>query len=216
MYSIMSASSPPPPSPLLLLPFELRAQIFHHALCDPPRLVTFTLDHVQQQYYNSATPLAPLTRVSRQVRSETLPQYFHANTFVLHTEDQKFYDAQAWLRAAMTRKFLADLRRVEIWVRYMPAGGARGSASGSWGLISVAVSKARKGGEWGVEQGSCRWVTVTRKPVDWMEDGGFLVAWLGGNLGKLSDEERVGAEEWIGVLDGLRDDYCRKKIHGNR
>ncbi|KAF1825811.1 uncharacterized protein K489DRAFT_99007 [Dissoconium aciculare CBS 342.82] len=130
MYSIMSASSPPPPSPLLLLPFELRAQIFHHALCDPPRLVTFTLDHVQQQYYNSATPLAPLTRVSRQVRSETLPQYFHANTFVLHTEDQKFYDAQAWLRGAMARKFLADLRRVEIWVRYMPAGGARGSASG--------------------------------------------------------------------------------------
>jgi hypothetical protein len=197
------------PSPLLTLPFELRTQIFLHALSHPPHLVTFPPDHVQAQYYTAALPLPALTRVSKQIRHETLPLYFQANTFILHTEEPKFLDAKAWLRAGITQRFLADLRSVEVWVRYVPLGGARGALGG--GCFGVRVGRERKGGRWRVEEGGVRWVTVTRRPVDWEGDVKGLVRGFGEALGGLEEE---GAEEWIAVLEGVRDGYCRRKVHG--
>jgi hypothetical protein len=208
------APSPSPPHHLLLLPYELRAQIFHQALSHPPHLVTFPLDHVQAQYYTGAAPLPPLTRVNRQIRGETTSLYFQCNTFVLHAEEPKVLDARAWLRSKVVEEHLGDLRRLEIWVRYVPLGGARGAVGG--GCFGVVVGRERKGGRWRVEEGGVRWVTVTRKPVDWEGDGKGLVSWLGENLGRLGEDGGEGVEEWIGLLDGLREDYCWRKTHGVR
>jgi hypothetical protein len=206
---LFSPDPPLSPSPLLSLPFELRAQIFHHALSHPPHLVTFRLDHVQAQYYTSATPLPALTRVNRQIRAETLPLFFQRNTFVLHAEEPKILDAKAWLRSNIVGEYLGDFRRLEVWVRYVPLGGARGG-SGS-GCFGVMLRRERKGVEWRIEKDGVRWVTVTRKPVDWESDGKLLTGLLGGKLGGLGGD---GVEAWIAFLDGLRDEYCWRKVHG--
>jgi hypothetical protein len=39
---------------------------------------------------------------------------------------------------------------------------------------------------------------------------------LGENLGRLGEDGGEGVEEWIGLLDGLREDYCWRKTHGVR
>ena len=56
---------------LLTLPAEIRAHIFQHVLIETD-LVTFRLDAFQREYYTYATQPA-LTRVSRQIRCESLP-----------------------------------------------------------------------------------------------------------------------------------------------
>ncbi|TKA83386.1 hypothetical protein B0A55_01009 [Friedmanniomyces simplex] len=81
---------------LLELPPELRIAIFEYALASPKTVVTFRLDDYQRDSLQEAIQ-PPLTRVSSQVRFETLPIWYGSTTFVLHTEDAKGRDTQRWL-----------------------------------------------------------------------------------------------------------------------
>lgn len=58
---------------LLTLPLEIRELVWEHVLTEADQtLVTFRLDAFQREYYSYSTQPA-LARVSRQIRSESLP-----------------------------------------------------------------------------------------------------------------------------------------------
>lgn len=68
---------------LLTLPTEIRAHIFQHVLTHTDQtLVTFRLDAFQREYDTYSTQPA-LTRVSRQIRSESLPVRLAGHVFPL-------------------------------------------------------------------------------------------------------------------------------------
>lgn len=198
------ATKPPKTSPLLALPPELREQVFSYAVFSSKPTVTFRLDKYQRETYEQASQ-PPLTRVSRQIRRESLPLYFENNAFVFHTEGLKAEDAARWLHRNSSH--LGRLYCLKIWVRYV-AANERTPASGA---LAVECRHDVRSGRWAVGE-EWKWITVVRRPegVEW--DGSLLVMFLN-QLVAGRGREGMGAEEWVGVLEGLKRLYVKDKMN---
>ena len=198
------ATKPPKTSPLLALPPELREQIFSYAVFSSKPTVTFRLDKYQRETYEQASQ-PPLTRVSRQIRRESLPLYFENNAFVFHTEGLKAEDAARWL--THNSLHLSKLGCVKVWVRYV-GSSERAPASGA---LEVEIRHDVRSGRWVVGE-QWKWITVVRKPagVEW--DGRGLVTFLGQLVGGRGRGE-MEAEEWVGVLADLKMLYVKDKMN---
>ncbi|KAF2171982.1 hypothetical protein M409DRAFT_63501 [Zasmidium cellare ATCC 36951] len=197
-------TSKPPPSRLLTLPAEIRTLIFEFALTSSSKpTVTFRLDPYQLDTYTPAVQ-PPLTRVSRQLREETLPIYYELTPFILHSEAPKADDALRWLRC--NEAYLPLLRRLTFWIRYVPARGSAGV-----GAFGVGIGRARKGGEWAVEE-EWRWITVVRRPGDVEGDAKVLLGRMGVVLKEGGLGEGAGPEEFVGFMERVRGEYVRGKM----
>jgi hypothetical protein len=190
-------------SRLFTLPAEIRTLIFEFIVATSDQLVTFRLDPFQQQYYTTAVQPA-LTRVSRQIRSESLPIYYACNDFVLHTESPKADDARAWLQSNAAH--LQELKRLSFWIRYVPPALDRGTSQGA---IEVALHRPKKHHPWLVDA-TWKWITVMRKPAELNGDAKLILAALTGLAGSVSTEE-AGARDYTDVMVGLRTCYIRTK-----
>lgn len=210
----------PPPSLLLSLPAEIRSLIFEYVVACPER-VTFNPDSLQRQYYSIATQ-PPITRVSRQVRSESLPIYYETNDFVLHTEPPKVDDARRWL--VCNAAYLESMRQISLWLRYVPLPTERVPGSGA---IGISLVRRHRGDPWtllpatGVADGddvaaevACwRWVTVTRKPRTLQEDIEFIFGKLRALLlTTIGKSERASPDDYVGLMMDLRMFYVQKKM----
>ena len=190
---------------LLELPPELREAIYAFALVSYKPTVTFKLDRYQQDTYTQANQ-PPLTRVSRQIRQETLPVWYGGNDIVLHAEGGKADDARKWL--VRHEQHLPKLRQVSFWIRYVTPANRYSSSNGA-----IAVRLRRdpgRGGAWRVEDG-WRWITVVRKPEEVARDAKFLV----GHLRELLREDwpdQLSAAGLHGLLADLRVGYVRQKM----
>ncbi|KAK5113577.1 hypothetical protein LTR85_010805 [Meristemomyces frigidus] len=189
---------------LLELPPELRDAIFEFALTSDKTLVTFRLDTYQRDSYTQATQ-PPLTRVSRQLRHESIPIYYAANDFVLHTEGIKAENARRWLEC--NERYLLRLRRVSLWVRYASSTNA---GSSSQGALSVGMKRDVAAGCWKVDD-DWRWITVLRKPAALERDAEFLIQRLRSLLVNESTSY-LNAEGFVGLMLELRGQYVKEKI----
>lgn len=165
--------------------------------------MTYRLDEYQREYYTPAVQ-PPLTRVSRQIRSESLPLFFGINDFVLHTESPKAEDAWKWLKC--NEAYLALLKRLSLWVRYVPLANGRISR----GAIGLSIYRAKKGDSWRVD-GDWKWITVVRKPTELKGDANLMLGKLEELSSRLSGES-AGSDEYVGMLSDLRHFYVRKKM----
>jgi hypothetical protein len=179
---------------LAKLPPEIRATIFEYTLTRH-QLLTFRLDRFQREYYIPATQPA-LTRVSRQLRSESLPIFYESNDFVIHTESPQTLDARRWLEH--NRTYLPLLRRISFWLRYVP-----------FGAIQVTITRARKHDPWKVGD-RWKWITVVREPPGLTDDVAYLLEKLR-ELVPLVSEEDAGPEDYFGMVSQLRKEYVRMK-----
>lgn len=201
-------SGPPPPaSPLLSLPAELRALIFQYAVTTPSDnpVVTYRLGTYERDGYSEAVQ-PPLTCVSRQLRRESLPLFYECNDFVLHSEAPRASDTRAWLRSSAP--YLRDLRCLSIWIRYVALTHNRTAPSGA---ICVTLRRPRKSDAWAVRE-AWEWITVCRKPADVSEDGKLLIASLEALIGRYLKEEDAGAENYSSVVTDLRNRYVHEKM----
>lgn len=192
-------------TPLLLrLPAEIRSLIFEFAVIADKPLVTFRVDEYQGESYAQAVQ-PPLTQTSRQIRRESLPIYYESNNFILHTESPKVVDAQNWLRC--NSPYLADLRRLSFWLRYVSLANDRPSCSGA---ISISISRPRKCDGWHVSS-EWSWITVVRRPPEVKGDAKYI-------LGKLREmtpaitPDTAGPEDYAAVLAELRLFYIQEKM----
>lgn len=189
-------------SRLLTLPAEIRALIFQFAVTADNTVVTFLLDNYQRDSYSQATQPA-LTRVSRQVRAESLPIYYECNDFVLHTE--KAQDAYRWLRCNSLH--LGMLRRISFWLRYVPLANDRASSQGA---MSVSVRRPKKYDPWKVDD-DWQWITVVRKPAELKGDVKFLHEKLVDLVSSIS-REAAGPDDYSGLMSDLRLFYIQEKM----
>lgn len=81
---------------LFKLPAELREAIFKLVVISKDPFCTHRLDERNKSWLQIACPPA-ITRVSRQIRSESLPLYYSCNRFKIRTEGPKFHEASEWL-----------------------------------------------------------------------------------------------------------------------
>jgi len=190
---------------LLELPAELRDAIYEFALTSSKATVTFRLDPWQRDTYSQALQ-PPLTRVSRQLRQETLPVYYGSNTFVLHTEGSKCDDARQWLHS--NERYLGLAKYVEIWVRYVSLINDR---AGGQGALKVGMKRDVVNKCWEVED-RWGWVTVVRKPEGLERDGEWLVRELRELVGRDSSVMGLEPERFWGVLVRLRERYVKEKM----
>lgn len=191
-------------SRLLELPPELREAIYEYiALAENP-LVTFRLDSYQQDTYQQATQPA-LTRVSVQVRRESLPIYYSCNEFILHAEGTKAADARRWL--ICNAHYLPRIRHLSLWVRYVTLTNDRSSSQGA---LSLRLSKDTATGCWIVED-KWKWITVVRKPAGLEGDAKFMIATLRRMLVNDSTSY-LSAEGFVYLLADLRMEYAKEKM----
>jgi len=80
------------------------------------------------------------------------------------------------------------------------------------GALAVECRHDVRSGRWVVGEEGWEWITVVRKPerVEW--DGRLLVMFLTQLVGGRGRVE-MGAEEWVGVLEGLRMLYVKDKMN---
>lgn len=190
-------------SPLLELPAELREAIFELAVVSEKPIVTFKLDQYQKDSYQEARQPA-ITRVSRQVRSESLPIYYDCNNFVIHTEGAKSDDASRWLMC--NEKHLNALRHLTFWIRYIPFVHERLSSQGALG---ISLARPVKRGCWKVDD-RWKWITVVRKPQTLASDAEFLI----GHFKKALVNEStvfIGSEAFVEMIEGVRKQYAKEK-----
>lgn len=198
------SSSKSPRSRLLQLPAELRTYIFELAVLSEKTLVTFCLDAYQKDTLQEATQPA-LTRVSKQLRSESLLLFYKCNTFVLHTEGAKAEQGHQWARC--TEPYLTELTRIDIWQRYVVLTNARGESNGA---LAVFLRRIKAGDLWAVRDG-WDWITVTRKPSGVSIDAGFIA----GSLRRLvSDNPALlnTADDVFATVTDLRLLYVKEKM----
>jgi hypothetical protein len=189
---------------LLELPAELRDAIYEFALTSSKPTVTFQLDKYQKDSYAQAIQPA-LTRVSRQIRAESLPVYYACNDFILHTDPTKCIDARRWMECISAH--ILKLRRLEVWVRYVPLTNDRATSQGALG-ISMYRDVAK--GCWRVGEG-WKWITVVRKPGALGGDAKFLIQMLRRMLVNESTTY-LSAEGLADLLVELRMEYAKKKM----
>lgn len=204
-----------PRSRLLELPPELRDSIFEFALASEKTLVTFRLDSYQRDSLQEAIQPA-LTRVSRQVRQETLPIWFGNNAFVLHTEDAKARDAHGWLTS--NERHIPKLKHLSLWVRYITSLHDQTSQ----GALSLSITPHRDQDVgaatptvvWKV-QDHWEWITVVRKHAALESDAQFLIrqlrVLLAADLAGQGDAEGLYA-----LLVNLRTHYHKEKTSMRR
>ncbi|CAK1355479.1 hypothetical protein CB0940_00802 [Cercospora beticola] len=187
---------------LLTLPTEIRALIFEHVVTED-QLVTFRLEPFQKDYYTSATQPA-LTRVSRQMRSESLPFWYECNNFVLHTEGRKADDGRKWLLC--NAHHLDSVKRFSFWIRYVPLVNQRASSQGA---ISVSIYRQTKHACWHIDP-TWLWITVVRKPVELAGDAKFLMEKLASIVPALSSDDAL-PDDYFGAMSDLRLYYVQEK-----
>lgn len=192
-------------SRILTLPTEVRELIYTHVVTEPEgRLVAFRLDALQGQYYNQAVQPA-LSRVSRQVRSESLPLYYQNNDFVLHTEGTKAEDAYKWLRC--NEAYLSSMRRISLWIRYVPLTNNRVSAQGA---IGISIYRHRKNENWKIDD-DWKWITVVRRPVELNGDVKFLITKLSELVPQISKDDAL-SDDYVDLIGDLRLLYVQEKM----
>lgn len=100
-----------PTSPLLLLPGEIRNQIWGYLLVIPPPSTSQTL--------GEKTPVYPhVLRVCKQIQSEAQPILYRKNTFIAHpTLLVRLPQLRRWLDPVPTPHLQAMIRRHHIFVR---------------------------------------------------------------------------------------------------
>ena len=202
-FSKLSLSNKPR-SRLLDLPPELRDMIFTFALTSSKPIVSFRLDEYQKQSYQEVIQ-PPLTKVSRQIRRETLPIFFSCNSIILHTESTKSRDSQRWLQCI--EHHIPLLHRISIWVRYVTLTHEPTSGNGA---ISINLQRRKPEGTWAVMD-EWRWITVTRKPSIVHRDAEFLIMQLRRLVAE--DEGCTGtAEGWMGLRSDLQLGYVKEKM----
>lgn len=193
-----------PPSRLLTLPAEIRSLIFEYAVTFDKTAVTFRLDTYQQDCYSQAVQ-PPLTKVSRQVRFESLPIYYECNDFILHSEAPKAEDALKWLRC--NHAYLGTLRRLSFWIRYVPLMDRRASSQGA---IGVSIYRPKKDDNWTVD-GDWRWITVVRKPTELDGDAKFILSKLR-DLAPDISKDTAGPEDYAAFMTDVRLFYIQEKM----
>ncbi|CAK4032274.1 Hypothetical predicted protein [Lecanosticta acicola] len=198
------AFSRKPPSRLLNLPAEIRNLIFEYAVTSQKTVVTFRPDHFQRDSFTAATQ-PPLTRVSRQVRSESLPIYYECNDFVLHTESPKADDALIWLTCNWLH--LRKLRRLSFWIRYVPSANSRASSQGA---ICVTMVRPKKNSAWEVNK-HWSWVTVVRKPAGLEDDVKLMLEKLDTMTREVSRED-ANPDGYFRLMTDLRAFYIQEKL----
>ena len=191
-------------SGLLELPAELRATIFEYALTSDKPVVAFLLDAYQRESYQEATQPF-LTRISRQVRHESLPLFYGCNEIVLHTEERRAQEALRWLEHIQVH--LAKLQRISFWLRYATLTNERSSAVGA---LSVSLEHSVRDGAWHVDK-EWKWITVVRKPASVRGDGEFLVKTLRSLIGGRS-RDTMGARDYFEVMTDIRMLYVKDKM----
>ena len=189
----------------LELPAEIRELIYGWALKSDKPTVTFLLDYHQRDVYTEGVQPA-LTRVSKQVRKESLPVFYASNDFVLHTGDPKASQTRKWLRCIETR--LPLLRHMSFWVRYVTLTNDRSEVTGA---IELSLVRELTNGHVYWENDRWRWLTVTRQPTDVWKDASFLSHIL---MLKNMDEPHSfeSAEGMSGLISDLRSLYTQEKM----
>jgi len=191
----------------LNLPAEIRGHIFEFVLSST-EIVTFRLDSFQRQSYCEAVQPA-LTRVSRQVRSESLPIYYACNDFVLHTEGPKADDAHRWLQC--NARHLPDMRRLSFWVRYVTLTHSHHPLSNgvsSHGALSISVYRRTRGCPWAVDN-VWRWITVMRKPPELARHAQFIIDELRAMTPAISTD-RASPADYAGVMTDIKLKYAEQ------
>ncbi|KYG42303.1 hypothetical protein M433DRAFT_158037, partial [Acidomyces richmondensis BFW] len=146
-----------------------------------------------------------LTRVSVQVRRESLPIYYASNEFILHSEGTKAADARRWL--ICNARYLPILRSLSLWVRYVTITNDR---TPSQGAFSLRLRKETASSCWTVDD-EWKWITVVRKPAGLEGDARFLIMTLKRMLVDDSTSN-LGAEEFAYLLADLRMEYVKEKM----
>ncbi|TKA83381.1 hypothetical protein B0A55_01012 [Friedmanniomyces simplex] len=192
--------SRPKRSRLLELPPELRIAIFEYALASPKTVVSFRLDDYQRDSLQEAVQPA-LTRVSSQVRFETLPIWYGCTTFVLHTEDAKGRDAQRWL--VENEPHLGKLKCVSVWIRRI----SRTTGQSSHGALGISLYRqATDDDVWQVSD-SWDWITVVRKPLGLEADAKAMISRARETLNTDRGSLETDARDWQRLLGNLREWY---------
>lgn len=194
----------PPKSRLLDLPPEIREHIFTFAVTSEKPIVTFRLDTFQQDSYEEASQ-PTITRVSRQVRRETLPLFYECNEFIIHTEGQKAEDAYCWLH--YNQPHLPKLARFALWVRYVARVD---NVSPSSGAIGVYLQHDAREGCWKVSD-EWRWITVVRKPAMVKQDGSILVE-ISRHFMEGRSRSELDAEQYVEFMKKLKALYVKEKM----
>lgn len=198
------SSSKPPQSRLLDLPAELRTYIFELVVTSDKYLVTFRLDKYQQDTHQEATQPA-LTRVSKQLRRESLLLFYTANTFVLHSEGAKAEEGHKWARC--NERYLTEMTSLVIWQRFVTLTNARSESNGA---LEVSLQRPKAGERWRVGD-HWRWVTVTRKPSGVSLDAGFIM----GSLRRLVADNPAlldSADDLYSTISDLKNLYVKEKM----
>lgn len=189
--------------PLLGIPPELRDLIFEYALKSEKTLVSFRLDDYQRDSFAQAVQPA-LTKVSQQIRRESIPLWYSCNDFVLHSEAAKANDARKWLLCNETQ--LPKLRQISFWMRYVTLENRVKSANGA---ICITLKRVNLSSDWTVDD-EWRWITVVRKPEALERDAKFLIE----HLRQLLQEDwpdKLSVAGIHGLLTDLREGYVKEK-----
>jgi hypothetical protein len=202
MYFSRSARCP---NRLLGLPAELREIIFEHALTSSKQVVAFRLldDYQREDSREAIQP--PLTRVSRQIRAESLPVFYRCNDFVLHADKSRLDESRRWLQ--YVEPHLQKLHRISILMPYVTLANHRSAASGA---IRLRLRKSTTEGCWKTDE-RWNWNTVTRRPVELESDSKFLQAVLKSLLADY-DSRLHTADAFVTVLLELRLMYVQEKM----
>lgn len=196
--------SSPPRSRLLDLPAELRTHIFELSVTSDKTIVTFRLDDYQQDTLQEATQPA-LTRVSRQLRHESLLLFYSCNSFVLHTEGTKAEQGYRWARC--NGRYLAELTSVDVWQRFVSLTNARTESNGA---LAVSLKRAKAGDPWAVGD-RWDWITVTRRPSGVSLDANFIM----GSLRRLLADNPAlvdTPDDLCATVSDLRSLYVKEKM----
>lgn len=189
---------------LLDLPAEIREYIFEFALVSEKPVVTFRLDNYQRESYREATQPA-LTRVSRQIRQESLQVFYRVNCFIFHTEEPRFHESLKWAR--QHERMLAKMLRMSFWVRHVTLTNDRDASNGA---MCIPLWRGHAEGEWSVDE-AWQWITVTRKPAAIQSDVGFIFTTL---RALLRDDPAClrGADGMSALIKDLRSMYIKEKM----
>jgi hypothetical protein len=187
------------------LPAELREIIFEHALTSSKQVVAFRLLDDYQREDSEEAIQPPLTRVSRQVRAESLPVFYRCSDFVLHADKSRLDESRQWLQ--YVEPHLQKLHRISILVPYVTLANHRSAASGA---IRLRLQKSKMEGRWKTDE-RWNWNTVTRRPVELESDAQFLQGVLKGLLADYENQLDT-ADAFMTVLLELRLMYVQEKM----
>lgn len=196
-------STKPPRCRLLELPAEIREHIFTFVVVPEQPIVTFRLDKFQKESYEEASQPS-ITRVSRQVRRESLPLFYECNDFIIHTDGDKAEDAERWFHYSQLH--LSKLCHLTFWVRYV---SRLDTTSPSSGAVGVSVRHNPRAGTWEAVNG-WQWITVLRKPANIEQDGEVLVCILK-QLVEGQSRSNMTAEQHVALISDLKALYLKTK-----